>query len=212
MKYAIFLLAALPAFSQMMGMRPPEIPGMFHPVVGSGAEYHISTARQPNATFTFVIVGQEADGYWMEIRTSNNGNAVVMKQLMAGEPPKPTRMIIQANGRPPMEMPMSMMSMGRNPAGAHAAGEVTGGGGTGAGMGAKVGTESVTVPGGTFECDHYSSDSNGKHSDLWISTKVSPYGLVKLTSADTHMELQKVLEHETSQIKGEPMKMNIPGR
>lgn len=202
MKYAILLLTALPAFSQMMGgMRPPDMPGTFRPVVGSGAEYNISTARQANNTFAFVIVGQEADGYWMEIRTSNKGNAVVMKQLMAGDPPQPKRMIFQANGRA-MEMPMSMLGS----AAAQGTPRMAGG------MGAKVGTESVTVPAGTFECEHYTSDSNGKHSDVWVSTKVSPYGLVKMTSGDTHMELQKVLEHETSQITGEPMKINIPGR
>ncbi len=210
MKYALFLLAALPAFTQMMGMgmHPPEIPGMFHPVVGAGAEYHISTARQPNATFAFVIVGQEGDGYWMEIRSSANGNAVLMKELIAGEPPQPKRMIFQSSGRPPMEMPMSMMGG----AGAASAAHTGGSGASGGGIGAKVGTETVTVPAGTFDCEHYTSDSNGKHSDVWISTKISPYGLVKMTSAGTHMELQKVLEHETSQIKGEPMKINIPGR
>jgi hypothetical protein len=213
MQYAIFLLAALPAYSQMMGMgmRPPDMPGMFHPVVGSGAEYDISTSKQPNMTFAFAIVGQEEGGYWMEIRTNNKGNAMVMKELMAGDPPQPKRMIMQANGRV-IEMPMSMIGNNMG-AGAQGAPHVAGGGGAGSGsMGVKVGMESVTVPAGTFECEHFTNDSNGKHSEVWISTKVSPYGLVKMTSADTHMELQKVLEHETSQIMGEPMKINIPGR
>lgn len=210
MKYALLLLAALPAYSQVMGMgmRPPDIPGMFHPVVGSGAEYNISTNKQPDNTFAFVIVGQEDGGYWMEIRTNNKGQAVAMKQLMAGNPPQAKRMIVMANGRV-MELPMAMM--GNMGAVARGAPHAPGGGGAG-GLGAKVGTESITVPAGTFECDHYTSDSNGRHADLWISTKVSPYGLVKMTSADTHMELQKVLENEKSQITGEPMKLNIPGR
>jgi hypothetical protein len=209
MKYALFLLAALPAFSQMMGMRPPDMPGMFHPVVGSGAEYHITTARGQN-TFAFAIVGQEDGGYWMEIRTSNNGQAVVMKELMAGEPAQPKRMILQANGRPPMEMPMSMMGMAMGARGGVA--PSGGGSSVGGSMGAKVGTESITVPAGTFECEHYTSNSNGKQSDVWISTKVAPYGVVKASGASGEMELQKVLEHETSQIRGEPMKINIPGR
>ncbi len=206
---AVLLFAALPAFPQMMGLRPPDMPGKFNPVVGAGAEYHMTTTRQKDATIAFAIVGQEDGGYWLEFRSNNNGQAVVMKELVSGDPPQPKRMIFQTNLRPPMEMPMSMMT-------AHGAMGATGAsvahGGTSGGLGVKIGIESITVPAGAFECEHYSSESNGKHSDVWISTKVAPYGIVKLSSADTQMELQKVLDHETSQIKGEPQKINIPGR
>jgi hypothetical protein len=71
----------------------------------------------------------------------------------------------------------------------------------------RVGTESVTVPAGTFECDHYAGDSNSGHIDFWISPGVGLSGLVKLSSGDDFsMELQKVFEHETSQIKDLPRK------
>ena len=72
------------------------------------------------------------------------------------------------------------------------------------GQGELVGTESVTVPAGTFTAEHFRSNNDGKVSDVWASTKVAPYGLVKMTSADTTMVLKKVLDHETSQITGEP--------
>lgn len=78
---------------------------------------------------------------------------------------------------------------------------------------AKVGTESVTVPAGTFECDHYTY----AHRDFWISSKLSQFGyhgfhgLVKRSSpsGDT-IVLQKVFEHETSQIKGKVMVIKVP--
>ena len=35
-----------------------------------------------------------------------------------------------------------------------------------------VGTETITVPAGTFSCDHYRNDT--KNSDVWVSDKVSP--------------------------------------
>jgi hypothetical protein len=79
------------------------------------------------------------------------------------------------------------------------------------GQGEMLGTESVTVPAGTFTAEHFRSTNNGKVSDVWASTKVAPYALVKMTSADTTMVLVKVLDHETSQITGEPQKMNFPG-
>jgi hypothetical protein len=71
---------------------------------------------------------------------------------------------------------------------------------------ARVGTETITVPAGTFECDHYAGESNGKRTDVWVSSKVPWHGLVKLASADSNMELQRVFEHETSMIKDLPKK------
>jgi hypothetical protein len=65
----------------------------------------------------------------------------------------------------------------------------------------------VTVPAGTFECDHYRGNIQGKTIDYWVSSKVSPYGLVKMTSADLSMELKKTLSNETSHITGEPQAM-----
>jgi hypothetical protein len=213
LKFAFTLLiAVLPMAGQMgMGMRPPNMPGAFRPVVGNGATYKIN-ARKADTIFTFAIVGQEGLAYWMEIRTSNGQGDVVMKQLVTvageGQQPQISRMIVQTAGQPPMELPTGMMNMQMGRGGRGAGADTVGA----HGMGTKVGTESITVPAGTFECDHYTSTSaDGKKADVWLSTKVSPYGLVKMVSSDANMELQKVLEHETSQIKGEPAKMNIPG-
>ena len=123
---------------------------------------------------------------------------VVMKHLlvMSGGKPEIKRMIMQSPGQAPMEMPMMMMGMmkGKEQASSE-------------GMGEKLGTESVTVPAGTFLCDHYRSTTKAGTADLWVSAKVPPYGMVKMTSADMSMVLVKVLSGETSQIKGEPQKM-----
>jgi hypothetical protein len=213
--FAIWLGFAGAAWAQMgMGMRPPQIPGEFKPVVGSGAEYQITTKREPMMDMAIAIVGKEsvegADGYWTEMRMmSGRGSGTIMKHLMVmtGGSPGIKRMIVQPPGQPPMELPVGMMGMAGNmpkpQAGEHGPG--------GQGNGEMLGTESVTVPAGTFECQHYRSQSEHGTADLWVTTKVSPYGLVKMTSEDTSMVLQKVLTNETSQIKGEPRKMNFPG-
>jgi Domain of unknown function (DUF4412) len=211
---AAALCLASSAFSQMM-MRPPNIPGEFKPVVGSGAEYQITTAEGQTRDWAMAVVGKEQvdgqDGYWFETRTNSErgGGKVIMKQLMVVQPGNVAikRMIVQPPGRPPMEMPVGMMNMAMQRG--HRAVEAETG--PDHGMGTVVGTEAVTVPAGTFECQHYRSTENGKTTDLWVSTKVSPYGMVKMTSSDgTSMVLQKVLENETSQIQGEPQKMNMP--
>lgn len=209
--------SAAAAWAQMgMGMRPPTIPGEFKPVVGSGAQYAMTVKGGQKMEMAIAVVGKETfegqEGYWMETRILGEGRGagMIMKQLMvmSGDKPGIKRMIMQPPGRPPMEMPIGMMGgMGRgmpkSQPETHGQGKV---------MGEVVGTETITVPAGTFECQHFRSHTEQGANDVWVSTKVSPYGMVKMTSEDgTSGVLEKVLEHETSQITGEPQKMSFPG-
>lgn len=204
----VTLGVAAVSWSQGM-MHPPEMPGQFNPVLGSGGEYQITNKGQ-TVNWTYAVVGKETvngqDGYWLEMRTDSPRGKMVMKQLIVSEAGKVQveRMIMQSPGRPPMEMPVAMMSRmgaGTRPQAA----------GSDQGQREMLGTESVTVPAGTFTAEHFRSTNNGKVSEVWASTKVAPYALVKMTSADTTMVLVKVLDHETSQITGEPQKINFPG-
>jgi hypothetical protein len=191
-----------------MGRQAPRLFGEFKPVVGSGAQYRM-TAQNGTMSFAYVVVGQEnvegSTGYWMEIRTENPAmpGETVMKHLMVlgGDKPQVKRMIMQMPGRPPMEMPMGMMGMGQRGQGA-GAGDTS--------PGEKVGLETITVPAGTFECEHYRKQEPQGTVDVWISSKVSPYGMVKMSSGDRTTVLEKVLSNETSHIQGEPQKMNMP--
>jgi len=100
-----------------------------------------------------------------------------------------------------MEMPAAMMNMTQRGSGGHAA--------TTTDPGVKVGSETITVPAGTFDCEHYRKQTQGGPVDFWVSAKVSPYGTVKMTTGEMTMVLEKVLSNETSHIKGEPQKMNF---
>jgi len=191
---------AVAAWGQRMA-QPPPMYGEFKPVVGTGAQYE-ATAKGQKYQWTYAVVGKETvegqDGYWLEMRMEGGpqGN-VIMKHLivMQGGKAEIKRMITQAAGQPPMEMPMMMMNMMKGKGKASSEG-----------MGEKVGTEPVIVPAGTFLCDHYRK-SGAVAADLWVSSKIPPYGMVKMASADMNMVLVKVLSNETSQIKGEPKKM-----
>ncbi|MFT6068242.1 MAG: hypothetical protein ACJAT2_000009 [Bacteriovoracaceae bacterium] len=46
----------------------------------------------------------------------------------------------------------------------------------------KVGSESIEVPAGNLQATHYRKKNNGQVVDFWISDKVKPIGLVKLSS------------------------------
>jgi hypothetical protein len=200
---------AISARAQGM-MRPPHVPGEFKPVIGSGGEYQMTAKDGKNQTFAMAVVGKENveghDAYWLEWRMDSGHGKMLLKQLMVTQPGNVgvKRMIVQTPGRPPMEMPGMMMNMQHEPPNATEAG--------GRGMGEMLGTESITVPAGTFDCQHFRSTENGHTADVWVSAQVSPYGLVRMTSSDgTSMVLEKVLDHETSQITGEPQKMPFPG-
>ncbi len=191
-----------------MGRQAPRLLGEFKPVVGSGAQYRM-TAQNGTMSFAYVIVGKEDvegnTGHWMEIRSENPGmpGEMVMKQLIVtgGDKPQIKRMIMQMPGRPPMEMPMGMLGMGQRE-------QATGADDTSPGV--KVGVETITVPAGTFVCDHYRKQEPRGTVDVWISDKVPPYGMVKMSSAEMTTVLEKVLSNQTSHIQGEPQKMNMP--
>jgi hypothetical protein len=192
-----------------MGRLMPRMLGAFKPVVGSGAQYQM-TAQNRTMSFAYVIVGKEdvegSTGYWMEIRSQNPEmpGEMVMKQLMVlgGDKPQIKRMIMQSPGSPPMEMPMGMMpGMGQRER-APQQGDSS--------PGEMVGSETITVPAGTLECEHYRKAEPRGTVDVWISSKVSPYGMVKMSSGEMTMVLEKVLSNETSHIKGEPQKMDMP--
>lgn len=200
------------------GMNPlGGIPGfgLQNPSIGSGSEYEIDS-KGKQMDMSIVAMGKEDvggdTGYWMEMRINSEqtGGEMVMKDLVVSSSSNAgiKRMIIQRPGQPPMEMPAMMMNMMAQ----HQSAPITSRGEGGpAGTGELVGTESVTVPAGTFNCQHYrKTDTNGT-TDLWISTQVTPYALVKMTGPDTTMTLKKVLSNESTHIHGEPQQMNFPG-
>lgn len=209
---ALCLCLTASAGAQMMHQGPhaPQMPTPLNPVVGSGAQYQVTT-QDGSVNFTYAVVGKEQvegnEGYWLEIRTESPRmkGEMIMKELtvLNGPHSEIKRLIMQPPGRPAMEMPAGMMGMfQQHPQ----SGQEPGSGSPGE----KIGTESITVPAGTFDCEHYRKQENGKTIDYWISTKVSPYGVVKMTGPDTSLVLEKVLTGQTSHITGEPQKMQMP--
>lgn len=193
-----------------MGSLPP-MPGMSNPVIGSGAEYQM-TAKGKDMDVAWTILGKEdvngSSGLWIETRmqSAELGGEMVTKILMVNEGPEAgiKRMIMQQPGHPPMEMSGMMMGMMK-------AGQPKPSGSVGkADFGELVGTETITVPAGTFVCQHYRKQGQNGPVDFWVSDQVTPYAMAKMTGPDVTMVLKKTLTNETSHIKGEPQKMGMP--
>jgi hypothetical protein len=204
--FAGLTLAVWAATAAAQGfMRPPEIQGMWQPKVGAGGVYHMVNQNSKQSDMEIAIVDKEiVNGnvaYWMEVSLTEAKGPVYSKTLIAAGKDNDTltlRMIIQTPGQKPMEFSMDMAKRtGEAPKNSQAdfLSKIE-----------KVGTETITVPAGTFSCDHYRrKDGSG---DVWISDKVSPYGLVKSSGKDNTMTLTKLITDAKTHITETPVKFD----
>jgi hypothetical protein len=210
-------LFSQPATAQMgPGMGIPSVRGLWKPVVGSGAAYLIDSKREGKQEIEYAVVGADtADGkpgHWLEIsipaksRSAKDPEVVdlmVVRQLMVqdGKQTRMLRMVVQNGNEDPMEMPMEMMGMmgqRQEPQKADAREDAE-----------RVGTETITTPAGTFECEHWRVKDQS--SDVWFSDKAGPYGLVKMASRDSNMTLIRVFNNAKTKIRGTPKKFDPSG-
>ncbi len=181
-----------------MGMRPPDFAGVFSPVVGSGAAYEMDKKDDRKTKFDIAVVGREGAGYWIEYSMQSPGGMAYMKTLTAreGDDVIVQHMIVQIPGHPPMDM-SSMMKM-------HAMQSAQ----SKADMRANaqdLGTETITTPAGTFACQHWRSKKDG--SEFWLSDKVTPWKVVKMSGKDQTMTLVRVITDAKTHITGTPVSM-----
>jgi hypothetical protein len=202
--FCAIVAIALPLSAQMMGPRAPSLSGIWHPVVGTGAAYDVTQGNGAKSQMEITIVGKDdVEGkaaYWLEMAMASprTGGQMYMKSLMTVTDAGVTssRMIMQMEGQDPMEMD-SMMGQRRGqaptPADIREKAEL-------------VGTESVTVPAGTFSCQHYRMKDGS--SDAWVSDQVSPWGLVKSQDKESTIVLTKVITDAKDHITGTPKKFD----
>jgi hypothetical protein len=191
------------SFAQMMrGGGPPQFAGVFNPKVGVGAAYEVQK-QDGNKTMEMAIVGKETvdgkDVYWWEMVMpyERTGGELVFKMLlvMDGENTHASKKIMQFPNRPPMEMPAGMGrgDNSRVPTDARSDAE-------------DLGSESITVPAGTFTAEHYRAKDGS--TDTWVAKNAGPYGLVKHQCKDTTMVLTKVYSDYKDKITGTPQPFN----
>jgi hypothetical protein len=205
--FATFTMA-FPLAAQMgMGMgRVPTLSGVWHPVVGTGAYYEVTKADGTKTQLEITIVGKEdVDGktaYWMEMSfmEPRSSTPVYAKSLTTVNENNvvSSRMVMQMPGQDPMEMDNSTSPMGRrmqqsSPSDINDKAEA-------------LGSDTVTVPAGTFTCQHYRmKDGSG---EAWISDKVGPWGLVKSVDKGQTVVLTKAITDAKDHITGTPKKFD----
>jgi len=198
---AILLFAMSSSGIAQMGMRGPDLSGVWNPVVGAGGSYETQSADGKRVHhMDMFIVGKETvagkDAYWFETVVEGGPRGVIIMKMLTvvdGSNYQYSRKIIQFPGQPPMEMaadsPMARQGSSSRMSDIRTDGQ-------------NMGSDTVTVPAGSFVCDHWHS-SNG---DTWISPKAPPFGLVKTVSKDgSTMVLVKVLSDVKDRIVGTPV-------
>jgi hypothetical protein len=192
-----FAAGASAQFGNMM--RPPELRGVFNPVVGEGANYQMVDEKGITRQFEITVVEKDSSGgYWQEMAIQDpKGETVYMKMLLAkqGSDLIIQRSIVQTPGRPPMEL-TSMMQNQAKPQKLDYRAEAQ-----------NLGTESVTTPAGTFSCQHWRTTKENDNADIWINDKVKPWGLVKTSSKSGTLTLTKIITEAKTHITGKPMSM-----
>lgn len=201
---ALFCFSFAPAAKAQFGGPhggPPSIRGVFQPVVGRGAEYEIQHENGEKSSMELAVVGKDTvggvDGYWLEMSFDGPAGEMIMKSLtvMQSDNVVVSRMIMQMPGRPPMEFPEQLLKRNNPPRAADikSASE-------------DLGSETVTVPAGTFKCEHYRArDGSG---DVWVTADVSPWGLVKSRQKDLAMVLTKTITDAKDKITGTSVPFN----
>lgn len=197
-----FLLSPI-ALAQFGGPHgsPPSLQGVFQPVVGRGAAYDIQNSDGQKSTLEIAVVGKDsvagADGYWIEMSFDGPHGPMTMKSLMAVQTNNVvvSRMIMQMGSRPPMEFPQQFLNRANQPRPADIKSEAE-----------DVGSESITVPAGTFKCEHYRMKDGS--NDVWVTQEVSPWGLVKSQGKDSTMVLTKTISDAKDKITGTPVPFN----
>ena len=146
------------------------------------------------------IIGKESvegkDGYWMEfVMTDDKNQTIVGKALFTKDDFQFHRMIVQMPGQGAMEMPFNPNAARREKMEENM------------NEWRSIGTESITVPAGTFSCEHWRNDK--RNSDTWTSDKITPVGMVKEVNPNGGMVLTKVLSDPQERITGPVKKFDM---
>jgi hypothetical protein len=190
--FTFFFVAPL-AFAQSAAnpFDMPELRKYWNPVVGAGVVYQVRGTDGKKRTEEFAITSEETlegkKAYWLEVAEDgpNPGTKVYAKTLVIPTGFEARKLIIQLPGIGAMEMPVAPVAQSANADTNNAA--------------KLVGTETITVPGGTFECEHW-READG--SEVWESAKVGPLQIVKKVDKYRTRVLVKTISHAKDYVTG----------
>jgi len=168
----------------------------WNPVVGAGAAFEVTEKKGKKRTEEWDILSQETvegkKAYWLgfSVESADFKGKVYGKILVIPDGFQARKLIIQFPGMAAMEMPIAQEVQTAD-----------------AKDTAKLlGTETITVPGGKFECEHW-REAGG--DETWVSAKVAPLKVVKSVERDQTRVLVRTISTAKDAITG-PVKAYDP--
>ena len=206
LSFVVVLLLASPAQGQHPAHLLPDLrtaKGAIKP--GTWVQYTIfqRANREVNAVRIAALERVAGKGQWFEIAITDQAQrTLVLKTLVAGTLSAPRgvlKTIIQPPGHQPVELPAGKQGAVKLPRMA-----------PGPDPSARLmGTGKVKVAAGTFTCSRYRKvDKKGRVSQVWSSTDVPGWPMVKAESPDALIELSGFGKGATSKIRGKPGKLD----
>jgi hypothetical protein len=202
---SVTALLAQRQFTQLSGPALDVRAAVWNPQVGQGSEYDV-TNNGTKAHVSFMIVGQEntsgQTAYWLETGMNDERmGQIYLQMLMSLNSGRlhGSKWVVQLAKMPPMEMPEGGIHAGRG------ASESPRDSDSDYRTGAdRVGIETITVPAGTFACEHWRA-RNGS-GEVWLSSTVVPYSVVRGVDKDGGtMILTKTISNAKSHLIGKPV-------
>lgn len=189
-------------FGNMIPFKRPNIANFFHPVPGAGTVYEETGKDGRKAHIEIAIVDKELvgaqQGFWIEFGSdhASGGQIQYSKALITPDDFRAHQFVTiwdqnhQLTQIDVDSLPSNHDALTKDMAKWH-----------------QVGSESVTVPAGTYSCDHWAKDDGT--SDIWVSSKVAPMGMVKSVDKNDTTVLVKTFSDAKTHLTGTPVKLDL---
>lgn len=210
---AAVLFGAVACVAAAAGSYFPSFYHAWTPKVGSWSSYQITDSRGETAQLTFSIVSEEKAGYWLEVKTVQEGIEGVAAYLVSGDPNDDDNIVkvrAQETGGPAMEIDKATLDRLRKEGQKAFGGQATPIGPT---VGKLEGQpdEVLEVGGRRLTCHHIRLvGPEGKSADVWLNDEVLPFGLVKLVSGTEQVVLTSFGKGAKSALKGPFTPLTLP--
>jgi hypothetical protein len=210
---AAALLAALVSLAASAGSYFPSFYHGWNPKIGCWSTYQISDSRGETAQLTFSVVGEEREGFWLEVKTVQDGSEGVAAYLVTGDPNDDANILkvrVQETGGPAMEIDKATLDRLRQEGQKAFGSQATPIGPT---VGRLEGQpdEVIEVAGKKLTCHHIRVvGPQGKSADVWLHDEVLPFGLVKLVSGPEQAILTSFGKGAKSALKGPFTPLTLP--
>jgi hypothetical protein len=193
------------ATAQVMPSRllPPLPTSVRAPEPGTWVRYSLFYKRTRQLLqIRMALLGREGDASWFEVSiTDDQRRTMVYKTLLKGPLHAPTRIVralVQPPGQRALLLPSSvgdqpLPRFHRSP------------GKRGKRVARAV---KVKVPAGTFTAAHYRKGSGKQATEIWMTSRLKGWPVVKVVSPALVMELSAHGGNARSQIRGKPIKLD----